>query len=222
MKIKTFYFNPFRECTYVISNDAGEALLIDAGNMSETENNRLSAYLAQNGLKLIALLLTHGHADHCLGTKYIYDHTGIVPTLLQADVPVYQRADIQARMFGLRGVDCTTEQYQLIEDFAEQNDEQTLLKIGSFPPIEVIHTPGHTPGSVCYYLADEHALFSGDTIFQGGIGRTDLPGGDYVSIIHSLQKIVTRLSAENCHIDIYPGHGYPTSLEEELSTNPYL
>lgn len=222
MKIKTFYFNPFRECTYLLSNEAGEALLIDSGNMSESENSRLSEYLTQNGLKLIALLLTHGHADHCLGVKYVYDETGIIPTLTQADVPHYLKASEQAQMFGLSGINNIVESYQLIEDTATHEGEKVMLHIGNFPAIEVISTPGHTPGSVCYYIEEEHVLFSGDTLFQGGVGRTDLPGGDYIALIHSLQKLVTKLSEQKCHTDILPGHGYPTTLDEELSSNPYL
>lgn len=176
--IKTFYFNPYRECTYVLTDDAKHAIIIDAGMYEEREQQRFAEYIKQNQLTPIALLITHAHPDHVCGQAFIeqtYNLDAIIqPTEGQLDIPHFN--------------------------------------------IHVIASPGHKEDAVCYHLPDDNILFTGDTLFQESIGRTDLPGGDMHTLICSLKKLV--LLAENTQV--YPGHGYPTTIAHEKLYNPYL
>lgn len=176
--IKTFYFNPYRECTYVLTDDAKHAIIIDAGMYEEREQQRFAEYIKQNQLTPIALLITHTHPDHICGQAFVeqtYNLDAIIqPTEGQLDIPHFN--------------------------------------------IHVIATPGHKEDAVCYHLPDEDILFTGDTLFQESIGRTDLPGGDMHTLICSLKKLVHL--PENTQV--YPGHGYPTTIAHEKQYNPYL
>lgn len=203
MQVRTFFFNPFRECTYLLTDEAGETTVIDCGCYTIKEQERLASYITANNLHINRHLLTHAHLDHVFGARFIYERYGVLPILSELDDRLFMRLDAQAAAFDLPLTEEPLTQY---------------LPCSELKDITVIPTPGHTPGSVCYYLPDEKLLFSGDTLFQGGIGRTDLPGGNYADLIHSLQKLIT-LPPETT---VYPGHGYPTTIREEQNTNPYL
>lgn len=211
MTIKTFYFNPFRECTYILSNEQNEAIIIDAGCQTDKEKQRVKEYIDKNSLQPIAHLLTHAHLDHCFGAAFIHKEYSIFPTLSAEDSHLYESLLQQSYAFGIELTDTPIQEHHLLP-------ENNILKIGSFPQISILKTPGHTEGSVCYYIKEENILFSGDTLFQGGIGRTDLPGGNYGQIIHSLKEL-TKLPDNT---QILPGHGYATSIIEEKEMNPYL
>lgn len=178
VNLKTFYFNPYRECTYVLTDDAKHAIIIDAGMYEEREQQRFAEYIKQEQLTPIALLITHAHPDHVSGVSFLeqtYNLAAIVqPAEGQLDIPYFN--------------------------------------------VQVIATPGHKEDAVCYYLPEENILFTGDTLFQESIGRTDLPGGDMHTLILSLNKLV--ILPENTQI--YPGHGYPTTIAHEKQYNPYL
>lgn len=178
LAIKTFYFNPYRECTYVLSDDEGHAVLIDAGMYEEREHQRLADYLKKEGLRLVALLITHAHPDHVCGMERLEEQYAL-------------KAIIQP--------------------------EEGRLDIPYFD-IEVISTPGHKEDAVCYYIPSEQIIFTGDTLFQESIGRTDLPGGDMGTLIRSLNKLVVLPEATK----VYPGHGYSTTIGHEKQYNPYL
>lgn len=178
--LKTFYFNPYRECTYVLSDESGKALIIDAGMYDEGEQKRFADYLSKQQLQPVALLITHAHPDHICGVEYLQEQYGLSPTIQPAEGKLV---------------------------IPDMNIE-----------VEVITTPGHKEDAVCYYLPKEKMIFTGDTLFQESIGRTDLPGGDMGTLIHSLKKLVSL--PEN--IQVYPGHGYPTTIAHEKLYNPYL
>ena len=178
MKIETFYFNPYRECTYVISNDAKQAIIIDAGMYEVREQQRFAHYIQSQELTPIALLITHTHPDHICGQEYI------------------------EKTYGLSAIIQPAVGQLIIDGFN----------------IQVLSTPGHKEDCVCYYLPEEKMLFTGDTLFQESIGRTDLPGGDMHELMLSMRKLVA-LPEET---KVYPGHGYPTSIAHERQYNPYL
>ncbi len=224
MQIKTFYFNPFRECTYVVHDAQGNAVIIDAGCQTAREQERLAEYVAKHGLHVQAHLLTHGHLDHLMGTRFVYEQYGVLPHLSQADEWYFMRQAEQASAFGCPLEDASVKEYIPIED-------GQILEFGGIR-LRVIATPGHTQGGVCYLLEPRtksqesglntnaaNILFSGDTLFCGGIGRTDLPGGDYGTLIRSIQKQLLTLPDETV---VYPGHGYETTIGAEKAENPYI
>lgn len=181
MQIKTFYFNPYREATYVINQEgSAECLIIDAGPYEEKEKDRLRSYIAEQQLIPVGLLITHTHPDHVCGQDFIEQEYGLKAIVFPAE------------------------------------DTLTLRRWSG--KIEVLRTPGHNEDCVCYYFPDESVIFTGDTLFQGSIGRTDLPGGDYFKLMQSLR----RLSTLPEDTKVYPGHGYPTTIGDEKRNNPYI
>ena len=207
MQVKTFYLNPFRECTYLISYKEGECIIIDCGCYGERECQRIREYVEKNNLRITHHLLTHAHIDHLFGAWFIYNEYGILPTLSEQDDWLFTHVQQQAAAFGIPLESNTLQEY-------------IPLSTISIEGMTTISTPGHSPGSVCYLFHQPQSdfLFSGDTLFQGGIGRTDLFGGNYYQLMSSL-NLLAKLPAETL---VYPGHGFETTLGQEISTNPYL
>lgn len=188
--IKTFYCNPYRECTYILTaseptETPQPCLIIDPGMYGEKEEKRVLNFLEEHHLTPAAILITHKHPDHVCGLE-----------CLQAQFP-----DIP--LYGFR--------YQM------PDSEETSLTLASLT-FRVLHTPGHKEDSVCYYFEADNVLFTGDTLFLEGVGRTDLPGGDYATLSQSLKRLKTLPENTN----VYAGHGYPTSIAHEKQYNPYL
>ena len=173
MNIKTFYFNPFRECTYVVQ-DGDSTILIDPGMLTEKEKERFKEYVEDNHITFTHILVTHTHEDHICGLEWVKQTLNI--------------------------------------------KHQTLV-INQLPlGWELIPTPGHKEDAVCFYVPKEGVLFSGDTLFQESVGRTDLQGGDMQELIRSLQRL-KQLPPQTV---VYPGHGYTTTIGHEIEFNPYL
>ena len=184
MQIKTFYCNPYRECTYIVSGNEHECLIIDPGMYGEKEEQRVIDYLAANQLTPVAMLITHKHPDHICGREAIEKQFGAMP------------------VYGFE-YNCPSE------------DETTTLAGLTF---RMIHTPGHREDCICFYFESEKTMFTGDTIFLESIGRTDLPGGDMAKMMVSLQRLM-KLPDDT---QLYPGHGYPTTIGHEKQSNPYI
>ena len=215
MHIQTFYFNPFRECTYLLSDDKGYTIIIDCGAYTTTEQYRLQEYIEKRQLTIAAHLLTHAHLDHCFGAKFIYEAYNVLPQLSSADDCLFSNLQQQSIAFGCPLEDTPIARYIPLD---------SSVQIGDFQ-IEVLPTPGHTPGGASFYIKPNPSnnqppiLFSGDTLFQCGIGRTDLPGGNYATLLRSLREQIMPLPDETI---VYPGHGYSTTIGEEKQSNPYL
>ena len=197
MKIKRFVCNAFQENCYVVS-DGSRCIIIDpgfdpgqAGDGSELDG--MYSYLEAEGLTPEAILLTHSHWDHTLGVPALVERFGIPVKSAQAETGAFP-----AEPF-----------------FGEDGNDAGAALYG----FKVIATPGHTPDSVCYYNETEHILFTGDTLFAGSIGRTDLPGGDYDSEIRSIMEKLIFLPGET---EIYPGHGPSSTIARERAENPFL
>lgn len=163
--------------------------------------------IAALGLSPQAILLTHAHPDHIGALSSLAGHYRIPTYLHSAEQPMLEYAPAFAMLLGLGAI--------AIPARINYFDSQSLLSLSNFE-VEIIFTPGHSPGSVCYRLADK--IFTGDTLFKGGVGRVDLPGGSYPQLQNSLRQLY-RLPEE---LQVYPGHGPATDLGSEKLTNPYF
>ena len=210
LNIKVFYFNDLRECTYVVWDETNECVIIDPGCHSESEKGRLEKFIETNGLKPTMLLNTHGHFDHIMGNAFVAKRWNIITHIHSGDNSYLERCAGYGEMFG----------YKI--DEAPRNTiglaDGQILKIGN-SYLKVMHTPGHSRGGVCFYNEEDKIIFSGDSLFAGSIGRTDLPGGDYDQLMESLLDRLVKLGDE---YKVYPGHGPETTIGDELSTNPFL
>ena len=208
--LKVFYFNPLRECCYVVWNTGGECVIIDPGALSPREQQRLADFVAQENLTPKAILLTHGHFDHIFGLKDAARRWQVPVYMNHKDQSVFEGSAGFARMIGL-----PYDGYQgPISDIMACTD--------SLPEglrFEIIETPGHTQGCVCLYLPERDLMFCGDTIFRGAVGRTDHPGGDHDQMIESIKRFILPLPPQT---RLLPGHGSETTIEEEKATNPFL
>ena len=217
LRIKQFIFNPVCVNTYVVSDDSGEGVIIDCGCAEGREWQELDGYLKANNIKVVHLLNTHLHLDHVFGNQFAIPALGLKPEASAQDYPLYANLRSQVAMFfGERIADSLNYDYtrQLgpsLHDGDEVKFGNTILK--------VIATPGHTPGGLCFYDEADHILFSGDTLFQGSIGRTDLEGGNYATLIRS---VVNRLKVLPDDTKVYSGHGGMTTIGYEKDYNPYL
>ena len=211
LNVEHLYFNLFSERSYIVWGKGPEAVVIDPGYCCEKEKQKLLDFLDAHGLVPTAIILTHAHFDHIFGVKDLSCHFNIPVYLHPDDKPMLRMAPSMAS--GFQGIPVPEVDFDTCDIF----DGQTLGINGlSF---EVIHTPGHTPGSVCLLSSKSGDLFSGDTLFAGSIGRTDLPMGDYDKEIVSVMDKIMGLDAD---IKVHPGHGGATTIAYERTHNPFL
>ena len=210
MNIARLVFNPLQENTYVVWDESGEAIIVDAGNASEREMDTLRKFGADHSLRVVMAVNTHGHFDHLLGVAAICDEWKVPFALSSKDEFLLREAAVHAELFGVRAGD-------LKEIDIDLDSEQTI-RFGN-SELRVIKTPGHTPGHVCLYSEEHKVLFTGDTLFRESIGRTDLPGGDYSWIMRSILDSILPLGDE---VKIYPGHGDASDLGHEAMYNPFI
>ena len=212
LHIKQFIFNPFGESTYIVYNpDTLDAIVVDPGMGEKEENDEFDKYITDKNLKLRGIVNTHMHLDHCFGANYVKDKYGVPVSAHVADEFLGNNIDDQARRFGIRlkGKDVMID--------APLADGDTI-SIGD-DTLQVIHTPGHSPGGICLYSADGNFLIAGDTLFQGSIGRTDLAGGNHSQLIASIRNKLLSLPDDTL---VLSGHGPSTTIGAEKKYNPYL
>lgn len=210
MKIKQFVLNPFQENTYLLYDETGEAIIVDAGCYTPSEAVEVKRFTDENKLTVKFLVNTHCHIDHILGINALQDIYSVDSYAHREELPTLQMAPQHAMMFGLV-IDTVPKVEKTIDDGDELKFGNTTLK--------VIHTPGHTLGGVCLYSEKDKMLITGDTLFQGSIGRTDLGGGSFDTIIHS---ITTKLLTLPDDVMIFPGHGDSSTIGKERVSNPFL
>ena len=211
MKIARLIFNPLQENTYVVWDESLEAAVIDAGNMSERENATLEQFIAERGLKPVYALNTHGHFDHMMGVEFLRRRYGAKFAVSSKDNFLVENATQSAELFGVRTGDMPEKIDVDLEGMQSISFGQTELQI--------ISTPGHTPGHVAFYEPQSKVLFTGDTLFRESIGRTDLPGGDYSWIMNSILEKIIPLGDD---VKVYPGHGETTDIGHESMYNPFV
>ncbi len=207
MILETFPVGPLAcNCTILGDQEAGEAIVIDPGD----EISRIQRRLAELGLKLKQILITHAHIDHVGGALKLKRLTGAPIYLNENDLPQLDFMAEQAAWIGVQTPETAPPDATLTDGL--------VVGLSRFPA-QVMHTPGHTQGSVCLHFAPLKLLVAGDTLFAGSIGRTDLPGGDFDQIIRSIHSKVLALPDET---QVLPGHGPVTTIGEEREHNPFL
>lgn len=210
IEVQVFVYNMFQENCYVVNDDSGEAVVIDCGAQYTAERQSIVHYLEEKRLTLRHILCTHGHFDHRFGNATLWHRFGVKPSLPHGDEPL---TDIDRQMRQMMGMGYSEEQAPIGTFFTTDDS----FDFGTHR-LTVVHTPGHSPGSCCFYCADEHLLFSGDTLFCQSIGRTDFEGGSWTD----MQKSLHLLSQYPTDTRVLPGHGPETTIGRELQTNPYL
>lgn len=210
--VKTFTVNFIEENCYVLSDAAGNAVIIDCGANSPEEQSAISHYITTQGLTLRHLLCTHGHFDHIFGNQFLYETYGLRPQLHEDEAATYAAASEQMQMFLHRALPL---QIPAPGRLLQDGDE---IAFGAHT-LRVIATPGHTPGGICFYLEEESLLFSGDSLFRGSIGRCDLPGGNEEQLLSALRTKILTLPEQT---RVYPGHGPATTIGRERTGNPFF
>jgi glyoxylase-like metal-dependent hydrolase (beta-lactamase superfamily II) len=210
MHLQPFVFNDFQENTYVLWDDTLECVIIDPGCFYEEEKEKMLTFIEVNRLQPVFLLNTHCHLDHVFGNARVKKALEIPFLAHRDDLFLLQSMSATAAFYGF-----TVEPSPTPDRFIGEGDE---VKFGN-TLLKVIHTPGHSPGSVCFINDENKTIIGGDVLFQGSIGRFDLPGGDYQVLMQSITEKLLTLPEE---YKIYSGHGPVTTIKAEKKMNPFV
>ncbi len=210
ISVKKFVFNDFQVNTFLVSDETKECLIIDPGCYTVYEKNELKEYCRSNNLNPVKLINTHGHIDHILGNLFITENFNIPAAAHRSDQNFFQGTIEYGLMFGYNA--------EIPSEIDEYLEEGNIIRFGA-SELKVIHVPGHSPGSVALYSPEQKFLIGGDVLFNGSIGRTDLPGGDYDTLMNSIKTKIFILPGD---VTVYPGHGPFTTVKHEIDTNPFL
>jgi hydroxyacylglutathione hydrolase len=208
--ITSFTFSPVAENTYVLSNGAGDCIIVDPGCYFSNERRELADYISENKWRPKYLLNTHCHLDHVFGNKFVHETYSLIPYVHPAEQVVLENAALAGLRWNL-----PFDNYNGPLEFLREND---VIRLGD-DTLKVLFAPGHSPGHICFYCADQHFLIGGDVLFRDGIGRTDLPGGDVNTLLNSIRTQLFVLPGETV---VYPGHGDTTTIAYEKANNPFL
>jgi glyoxylase-like metal-dependent hydrolase (beta-lactamase superfamily II) len=208
--IQSFTFNPVQENTYVLYNEKGAACIIDPGCYFSGEEQALKGFLEVHNLTPVLLLNTHCHLDHIFGNRFIHKTYGLTLHLHPLEKQVLDLGPVSGQMWQLP--------FDNYDGELKYINEGDPVQLGD-DMLEVLLTPGHSPGSVCFYSKEHRFLIGGDVLFNGSVGRTDLPGGDFKTLE---QSIKTKLYTLPDDVVVYPGHGEPTTIGKERRSNPFV
>jgi len=201
-------FNPFQENTYVAFDETKQAIIIDPGCYSSAELNRLFEFIGSKTLQPTAIVNTHCHIDHVFGVNAVRQKYDIPFYCHKGELPVLQAVPAYAPVYGME-VDPIENVHFLEEDTYSFGNTELVLKF----------TPGHSPASLCFIHQPSKQIIAGDVLFQGSIGRADLPGGDYTTLMKSIENELLPLDDD---YRVYPGHGEPTTIGIERRSNPFI
>jgi hydroxyacylglutathione hydrolase len=210
-QVHTFEFNPFAENTYLVWDETGECAIFDPGCYTSAERDALRLFIEKNGLKPVRLINTHCHLDHVFGNKFVADTWGLPLEIHRGEIPVLERFPQTCQMYGIPNVQPSPAPGAFLE-------EGSIITFGN-TRLETLFTPGHSPASLSFYCKKDGFVLAGDVLFYESIGRTDLPGGDFDTLLHSIRAQLFALPGETI---VYPGHGPTTTLRHEKEYNPFL
>jgi len=208
--VKVFTFSPVQENTYLLYNEQKHCIIIDPGCYFDKEREELASFIDLHALIPKLLLNTHCHLDHVFGNNWVSEKYGLILHLHEKEKPVLDYAPTSGLMWNL-----PFDNYRGELKYLREHDK---LKLGD-DELEVIFTPGHSPGSVVYYCREQQFVIGGDVLFRMSIGRTDLPGGNHEQLIASIKDRLFLLPDETI---VYPGHGEPTTIGFEKAHNPFV
>lgn len=210
IQVASFTYNVFEENTYILFDETKECIIIAPGCTNQTERDNLKKFIDTNMLKPVRLINTHCHLDHIFGNKWVYVTYGLLPEIHEGEWQVLQAAPQVSMMYGVR-CDVSPSPVRFISD-------GDIVRFGN-SALKSILAPGHSPASLCFYAENEKFLIGGDVLFYESIGRTDLPGGDYDTLIHSIQNRLMTLPDD---IEVHSGHGPSTTIGHERRYNPFI
>ena len=210
LQIRSFVFNPFSENTYVVYNDHKNAFIIDPGNFSTEETRILQNFIEENGLKIQNILLTHAHIDHVLGLQTVYNLYNVPVLLHETEKEILDRNPMDANRFGFF--------FKPFEGEIQFLKENEVLKLDE-DEFKILHVPGHSPGHIAFHNEAQKFVVSGDVLFEGSIGRTDLYKGNHEQLLESIR---TKLFILDGDTKVYNGPGNPTTIGFEKDYNPFF
>ena len=211
MKIEKFTFNAFSENTFIVSDNTKECIIIDPGCYNQHEKNELAKYVTDNNLKPVMLINTHCHIDHIFGNKFAAEKWGLELQINKLELGILENSTDVAKLYGFENY----EKSPNAKIFLNEHDE---IKFGE-SKLDILFTPGHSPGHIAFHSAKDKVLISGDVLFNNSIGRTDLPGGNYDTLIKSIKEKILLLEDETI---VFCGHGPSTTIGSEKLNNPFL
>lgn len=210
ISVKFFTFGPFEENTYVLHDETKECIILDPGCYDTNEKRVLAGFIETERLKPVKLLNTHAHIDHMLGNNFVAGKYNLKLEMHQLDVSLLKAAPNYGQMWGIQAEPSPDPEILL-----KEGDEVTFGN----SMLQVIETPGHSEGSISFYSEADRFVIAGDVLFYGSIGRTDLPGGDFDTLIRSIKERLFPLG-DDCKV--YSGHGPVTTIGFEKENNPFL
>jgi hydroxyacylglutathione hydrolase len=211
MIIKTFTVNPFMMNCYIYWDEKNrEGVIIDPGAYEDSEKDEIENYISENRINIKYILLTHGHIDHVMGNRWAKDLLKVPVLMHEEDLPLIENAAEQGKLFGV-----SFPQPPVPDKFISEGD---VVEFSSCV-LNILHTPGHSPGSICFVDHKQKIIFCGDTVFQGSIGRTDLWEGNLETLLNSINTKIISCGAD---YRLYPGHMEDTTVGFEKVNNPFL
>ncbi len=210
LEVKTFHFNPIMVNTYILSDETGEAVIIDPGNCQTYEDEQIRSYVSSKQLKIKYIINTHPHVDHIAGNPWCKEEYHPELLMHEAGMSIYSKSFAYAAAFGW-----VVGNMPSPDRYLHEGDEVTFGN----QRLKVFYTPGHCDGSICLYSADNKVIFTGDLIFEMCVGRSDLPSGNEALLQQSIQSAIFTL---NDDVTILSGHGDATTVGHERNNNPYI
>jgi glyoxylase-like metal-dependent hydrolase (beta-lactamase superfamily II) len=208
--VESLVFNSFQVNTYLVRDEDGFCLVVDPAFYTPDEEAAFDKYISENGLKLAGQVNTHCHVDHVLGVRHIQQKYQCPFRAHEEELGLLNNVPLMGEIYGLK--------VEPIDGIDECVNDKDLIPLKS-KGLHAILVPGHSPGSLSFYSPEGGFVITGDALFQGSIGRTDLPGGDYDTLIHSIRSRLLTLPADTL---VYPGHGDPSTIGNEAMGNPFL